>query len=132
MTGNQKSLNLAGAANNCQSATVAVQSLNGILFHIAVAAMQLQHVVRCAHRYLGTKQLGHAGSVAKRFTFFCQPGSVIDQVAKRFDLSGGVGDKVLDRLLVGNGAAKLFVFDGKADTGRQRMFRPTQTNRAQP
>ena len=121
-------MHLAGSFHDLQSAEVAVHALNGVFLHVAEAAVHLQHVVGCPHGHLGAEKLGHGRMSGIGLSGVGQPGGVIDQIAQGFDLGCGVSDEVLDGLLQGNRATKLFVLDSELDADLQRGLGPTQAN----
>src|SRR5471030_1230422 len=108
--GDQQLLDVAGAFVDLADAHVAVDALDRKVGHVAVAAVDLDRVRADALGHLGGEQLGHRRLFQTRQSGILHRGRVLDQLARRFDLRGHVGQAELHGLVLEDGLAKAFAF----------------------
>src|SRR5215470_15419008 len=80
-----EALDLARAFVDLHDARVAVVALDGVLLHVAVAAVDLYRLVRDPRRGLGRVELGHRGFAAEGLLRVALPRGVADQESRALD-----------------------------------------------
>ena len=86
---------------------VSPEALDGIIHHVAVAAVKLQRFVGHPVGHPGGKELGHGDLFARELSGVDLSGHVVSQLAGGFDLGGQLRQPVPDGLELADGPPKL-------------------------
>src|SRR5580700_3520228 len=102
-----QALDLAGAFANGAQLDVAIELFDRIVLGETVTAVDLHRLVGGAHRNFGSKQFGHGRLLGDALPVILHPTGAIREQARGVDLSGHVGELVLNGLKLRDGPAEL-------------------------
>src|SRR3989441_9589145 len=97
---------LGGARGNGPEPHVAEEALHGELPHVAVAAVELDRLVRDPVGHLGAEELGHGDLGDAVPPGIVEPRRVVHQMPRGLDLRGHLGHPMPEGLLVAQRAAE--------------------------
>src|SRR2546425_3124795 len=97
---------LGGARGNGPEPHVAEEALHGELPHVAVAAVELDRLVRDPVGHLGSEELGHGDLGDAVPPGIVEPRRVVDQMPRGFELRGHLRHPMPQGLLVAQRAAE--------------------------
>src|SRR5262249_49882798 len=103
---NDEALDFAGAFVNFGDASVAIGAFNRILAAVAIAAMDLNGLVRNARCHFTGEKFGHGRVLAEARASVLLPGGFANQQACRVNFRGHIGQHELDRLELRDGMAE--------------------------
>src|SRR5713226_5635225 len=94
---------LRGPRGDGPEPDVAEEALHGELGHVAVASMELHRLVGDAVGHLGAEELGHRDLGDAVLARAVEPGGMVEELTRGFDLGGHVRDPVPQHLLLAEG-----------------------------